>query len=142
VVVDLGVPTDYRSHDPFDDSYRLLPAGPAAIAEEPEAVLETIEKAATTGAGLLARMDSDARGLRSGEPPLVGLDTFTSQFSATAVSLEPLGSGVSQAGDFGYTFGRFRFGGPTGEHGYYARAWRRNAAGDWRVLFDVMRREP
>ena len=150
VLVDLGVPTDYKAHDPFEDNFVLLPAGPAATIVEPggvgagrggAAALEAIEKSARSGAALLDRIDADSRGLRVGLPVLVGTDGFKPQLTATELAMEPLGSGVSRAGDFGYTYGSFRFGGANGEHGHYARAWRRNATGDWRIIFEAMRRE-
>lgn len=141
VVVDLGVPTDYKAHDPFDDDYVLLAPGPAAAKSEPSTALEAIERSINTGAALLQRVDADSRGLRVGLPVLKGAEGFGPQLTSGELALEPQGSGVSKAGDFGYTYGSFRFGGDTGEHGHYARAWRRKAAGDWRIIFEVMRRE-
>lgn len=141
VVVDLGVPTDYKAHDPFDDRYVLLPPGPAATSPERATALETIEQSATSSAAFLEQVDDNSRGLRVGTPLLVGPAGFKAHVPATDVSMEPLGSGMSMSGDFGYTYGRYRHGGPNGEHGHYARAWRRNAAGEWRIIFDVMRRD-
>lgn len=141
VVVDLGLPTDYKAHDPFEDQYVLLPPGPAATAAESSSALEAIERSLTSGAALLQRIDADSRGLRVGLPILKGPEVFRPQLTANVLTLEPQGSGLSKAGDFGYTYGSFRFDGAAGEHGHYARAWRRNAAGEWRVIFEAMRRE-
>jgi ketosteroid isomerase-like protein len=57
---------------------------------------------------------------------------------------EPESAEVSEAGDLGYTIGRWQtVAGETGEAeqvlgtGYYVSIWRRNAEGAWRVALDI-----
>ena len=45
---------------------------------------------------------------------------------------------TSIAGDLGYTYGTYAFGGSQASHGFYVRVWSRGRDGVWRVALDVL----
>jgi len=50
------------------------------------------------------------------------------------------GSNVSSSADLGYCYGSYELregGGAKTEKGYYARVWKRDARGNWRIVFDL-----
>ena len=65
--------------------------------------------------------------------PLFGMPGFST-------SLSPLHAEVAEAGDLGYTYGEYesRFtdaaGKAVGHDGHYAAVWKKNSAGDWRIV--------
>jgi ketosteroid isomerase-like protein len=141
VAVDLGTPVDLTPRDPFDDVFVAAPPtrwrGPAGPAGE----LERLDASMRDAAGFVARLAEWVRGLRFGVAPLVGRAAFEGYHAARPGTLayEPLGSGLSRAGDMGYSYGRYTIGVPAAESGDYARVWVRDAAGAWGIAFDVAR---
>jgi ketosteroid isomerase-like protein len=53
------------------------------------------------------------------------------------LSGEPIKADVSHSGDLGYAYGSYEVGGAKPEKGYYARVWKRDAQGRWRIVMDV-----
>ncbi len=68
-------------------------------------------------------------------------ETMTPLFAnGTRIEWQPIASGMSPAGDLGYTIGTSRFTNAAGEEthaGAYVTIWRRQADGSWKVLFDT-----
>lgn len=93
-----------------------------------------------------ARMASPAvRVHRSGTDPQVGIEQGAEAFSKFRKISQwtPRGSGISKTGDLGYSYGRYV--GDTGRGpvaGYWARVWKRNPAGVWKVVADIANVEP
>ncbi len=84
-------------------------------------------------------LSDDARIHRNQMMPVVGnaeLKTWVGKQSA-AISGEPIKADVASSGDFGYSYGKYELKAEKVEKGYYARVWKRNAKGDWRIVFDV-----
>ena len=51
---------------------------------------------------------------------------------------EPMKAETSEAGDLGYTWGRYSAKGPTATvSSYYVRVWTRKADGSWQLVSDV-----
>lgn len=87
---------------------------------------------------------SDARLHRAGVMPLVepkSILAFLEQQQWTNVSFEPIASGMAQSADLGYSYGKYslqRKETPSVlEKGYYARVWKRDANGNWKIALDV-----
>jgi cephalosporin-C deacetylase-like acetyl esterase/ketosteroid isomerase-like protein len=143
VVLDLGTEVALET-DPFDDVFEAAPS--AAAPERPATSAELLElERSSLGSAetFLAHLDPAVRGLRWLAPPLVGSGAFREWFARqpSALTHEPAGGGIASSQDLGYTYGRYHLGGAAGEHGHYARAWRRDARGAWRIVFDVARPE-
>ncbi|HEV2668300.1 MAG TPA: tetratricopeptide repeat protein, partial [Blastocatellia bacterium] len=49
---------------------------------------------------------------------------------------------VSRSGDLGYAYGRYELGGAEPQKGYFARVWKRDANGQWRIVMDIVRPLP
>ncbi len=56
---------------------------------------------------------------------------------STALDWRPAYGGISRSGDFGFTTGPFQMRGREGIIGHYFTVWRRQAAGDWKWIFDA-----
>jgi ketosteroid isomerase-like protein len=61
---------------------------------------------------------------------------------------QPVKAGVSISGDLGYTYGTYDFKGngadgkEAAENGGYARVWKRQANGKWKVVLDILNPAP
>ncbi len=87
-----------------------------------------------------SRLADDARVHRPGAMPVVGrvalnewANTQTAKYRG-----EPLGADVSRSGDLGYAYGNYEKEGDAPEAGYYARVWKRDPKGDWRIVMDTI----
>lgn len=89
----------------------------------------------------VALLDPFARLHRQARTPLVEPDSIKAYLSSLArQTSEPLFGDISEAGDLGYTYGRYAImlkHANLSEEGYYARVWRRDEASEWRILIDV-----
>jgi ketosteroid isomerase-like protein len=47
-------------------------------------------------------------------------------------------SDIAASGELGYTYGSFETGAPHGQKGYFARVWKRDGSGNWRVVVDIL----
>ncbi len=84
-------------------------------------------------------LSDDARIHRNQMMPIVSnteLKAWVGKQSA-AISGEPIKADVASSGDFGYSYGKYELKAEKMEKGYYARVWKRDAKGDWRIVFDV-----
>lgn len=92
---------------------------------------------------LLAHADESLRFYRQGTFPVVGKASFAKAIKVLGelVTWEPLKTDVAASGDLGYAYGAYAIQ-PKGserpsEKGYYARVWKRERGGVWRVVFNV-----
>lgn len=84
-------------------------------------------------------LSDDARIHRNLMMPATGkseLQAWIGKQSA-ALSGEPIKADVARSGDLGYSYGKYELKTEKFEKGYYARVWKRDAAGNWRIVFDV-----
>jgi ketosteroid isomerase-like protein len=92
---------------------------------------------------LLARADESLRFYRQGTYPVVGKAAFARAIKVLGelVTWEPLKADVSASGDMGYAYGSYAIQAKGAEQpsekGYYARVWKRERGGAWRVVFNV-----
>jgi ketosteroid isomerase-like protein len=147
VVLDLGsdtpgpvVPLD----TPYQTSWR---AGDRMTAGgDPAAALLAAERALLAdmgkgiGAAYLKYLADDARVHRPGVMPVVGRESLADWAARETQVLtgEPLLARAARSGDLGYTYGSYVSGGDEPAAGYYARVWKRDAAGRWRVVMDTV----
>jgi len=98
------------------------------------------------GPAFAAYLIDDALQLPAGSAPERGGANIASGFAAVpdmALDWVPEEGGVSDAGDMGWTWGRYTATNPDpdGEtvtsHGKYLNVWVKDDAGDWRVLVDM-----
>lgn len=151
VVLDVGgdtpsavVPMD----TPVQSSHRpaATPPGNADVAAETAALLaverEFLATAQTESLGRAygSRLGDDARVHRPGAMPVVGQVALNEWANAQAAKYrgEPLGADVSRSGDLGYVYGNYECAGDTPEAGYFARVWKRDSRGDWRIVMDTI----
>ncbi len=92
---------------------------------------------------LLARADETLRLYRQGTFPVVGKDWVAKAIKVQGelITWETLKADVAASGDLGYAYGAYAIQ-PKGserpsEKGYYARVWRRDRNGAWRIVFNV-----
>ena len=92
---------------------------------------------------------NDSRLHRAQLMPLVekiSILNFLDQQQWTKVSFEPIAAGVAQSGDLGYSYGQYSLRKKTAasalEKGYYARIWKRDGKGNWKIAMDVAKPLP
>ncbi|HYJ78280.1 MAG TPA: hypothetical protein VEW03_01655, partial [Longimicrobiaceae bacterium] len=132
---------------------------PQAAADFPAAVLQDLLLNTDRGFGERVRdagvavalttfADDAVRVLRPGALPGVGKAAGGALYSAEArrYSAEPIQAVVSRSGDFGYTYGSYRWADASGngrsESGHYVRIWTRSPGGPFRLLVDVVTPRP
>ena len=93
---------------------------------------------------LLARADDSLRFYRQGTYPLVGKDAFARAVKVLSeyVTWKPLKADVSASGDLAYSYGSYELrtkqaDEKPAEVGHFARVWKRDRSGPWRVVFNV-----
>jgi ketosteroid isomerase-like protein len=93
---------------------------------------------------LLARADDSLRFYRQGTYPLVGKESFAKAVKVLSeyVTWKPSKTDVAASGDLGYAYGRYELktnksDEKPAEQGNYARVWKRERGGPWRVVFNV-----
>jgi ketosteroid isomerase-like protein len=151
VVLDIGndtpsavVPMD----TPVQSSHRpgATPRANVDIAAE-TAGLVAIERAflataqsESLGRAYGSRLSDEARVHRPGAMPVAGRVALNEWANAQSAKFrgEPLGADVSHSGDLGYAYGNYEKVGETPEAGYYARVWKRDSKGDWRIVMDTV----
>jgi hypothetical protein len=74
-----------------------------------------------------------------GSLPAIGPSAVELVAARGAFAWEPVGAGVSEAGDLGYTYGRARGpeADPAADPGGYLRIWRRDGETEWRLALDL-----
>lgn len=117
----------------------------AALRSLADAEAKLAEESASKGMTtvLLARADETLRLYRQNTLPVVGLSAVRSTLKDMTefVKWETLKTDVASSGDLGYAYGTYQVM-PQGsekpsEQGNYARVWRRQGKGPWRVVFNV-----
>jgi ketosteroid isomerase-like protein len=165
---DAAEPGEVAEVAPADDdgaAGELTAADPAAEAiagmQQEAAVLRALEQAQLAGlaAGSLeeatANYAPDAVMYGPGEPPAIGLEAIREVFAAqlmdpnlslafTADRIE-----VAASADLAVTSGRYRAqasdggtGRPATSSGRYLTVWRRDPAGDWKIIVDTLYPDP
>lgn len=84
-------------------------------------------------------LDSAARVYRDKARPALNSQSIHNLMSDIQLfNWKSLGSDVATSGDLGYTFGSFECQkGNDGQRGYYLRVWRRQPAGEWKIVLDM-----
>lgn len=86
-------------------------------------------------------LSDDARIYRQKKAPVFGKAALQSWIEQTDSTLDgkTIKADVSNAADFGYCYGGYELKLSDGkaEKGYYTRVWKRDAKGNWRIVFDV-----
>jgi ketosteroid isomerase-like protein len=152
VALDLGadVPTAVAPLSaPFKTFYRASGKGPIAnvnVREEIAGLLKVereflaAAKASGLGQAYRSRLNDDARIHRPGVMPVVGKDALRDWLDLQTMTLsgEPIKVDVSRSGDLGYAYGSYELGGAQPQKGYFARVWKRDAEGQWRIVIDTV----
>lgn len=145
VMVDIGVDVPLREGPlPRNQFTRVSPgeAGPA----KGGAGADSIRKAeGSLAQGVTAEylkwLTPSARLHRNGPNPLTTAAAIRDYLASHPQSGEwkTLHAETSRADDLGYAYGSYELkkDGVTTEKGYYFRVWKRNAQGEWRLVFDV-----
>ena len=96
-------------------------------------------KAGSVGQAYNGRLSDDARVHRPDVMPVVGKYALRSWLARQTMTLsgEPIKAEVAGSGDLGYAYGSYELSGVKPEKGYYARVWKRDARGRWRIVMDV-----
>lgn len=107
----------------------------------------TLSGASTSGGfrtALLAHADDSLRLYRQGTFPIVGKESVARAVKVLSefITWKPLKADVAASGDMGYAYGTYelRMKQPDekpAELGNYARVWKRDRGGPWRVVFNV-----
>jgi ketosteroid isomerase-like protein len=155
VVLDIGsdtpsavVPLDEPAHSSWQGGRNAAtPADLAAARSELLAVERAfLAEAAAGGIGraYASRLADDARVHRPGNMPVVGrvaLGEWSSRQGAQYRG-EPLFADVARSGDLGYAWGSYERDGVTPDAGYFARVWKRDSGGQWRIVMDTVSQVP
>lgn len=95
------------------------------------------------------RLDTEGTLLREENPPRRGPAAvggyLAAQTSVKTIAFSPEYAALARSGDLGYTYGRYAATDSVGdevEQGYYAHVWRRDAKGEWKLVFDVASAPP
>lgn len=92
------------------------------------------------GAAYRKRLADDAKVLRPGAMPIAGKPALADWVAGQTQGLvgEPLLARVARSGDLGYAYGSYEIRGQEPNAGYYTRVWKRDPAGDWRIVVDTV----
>lgn len=148
VVLDVGgdtpaavVPMD----EPVHTSWRAGAAATDAAGARPGLLAaEQSFLAAASGESLGraygSRLAEEARVHRPGSMPVAGRVALGewANTQAEKVRGEMLFADVAASGDLGYAWGSYVKAGESPDAGYYARVWKKDARGDWRIVMDTV----
>jgi len=85
----------------------------------------------------LALIADDARTFKPGKAP-ADKDALRSYIPANdgSLTLAPIGGDIAKSSDMAYTYGSYELieGGSTKEKGYYVHMWKRDPAGEWKIV--------
>ena len=151
VVLDVGSDTPSAvvpMNEPVHSSHRAKAdppeyvdiAGATANLIAVERAFLAIAASESLGRAYGSRLDEEARVHRPGAMPVVGRVALNEWANAQGAKYrgEPLAADVSKSGDLGYAYGNYEKLGEAPEAGYYARVWRRDDRGDWRIVMDTV----
>jgi ketosteroid isomerase-like protein len=148
VILDVGIPTSEKT--PFAPGF----VRSAAVStwkghqskEQSQATLMAFDKSfgstiAANGASqaFASVMHEAGRLNRRGQQPMTRVEGAAwLAREVSEMTSEPLKAETSEAGDLGYTWGRYSAKGPNGTvSSHYVRVWTRNTAGSWQLVSDV-----
>ncbi len=99
-----------------------------------------------------AYLSKDSRMLSANAQPTIGLDAINKQMSGfpknAKLIWDPIEAVVSESGDLGFTWGRFRSIVPLEDgteqisHGKYVTIWQKQADGEWKAALDIGNTNP
>lgn len=94
------------------------------------------------GKAFSAFSNENVRVHRNGRAPILGANALRAFLAEKpfVMSGDPIKSDVAESDDLGYTYGSYELhyaNSQETEKGYYVRTWKRDARGDWRLVFDV-----
>lgn len=100
-----------------------------------------------------AFLSDDALQLPAGDNPISGRETIYQQMKRSegnyTLSWEPQFGDVSDSGEMGYTWGNYTVsasneenGSVDNSYGKYLNVWKKNDAGEWRVVVDMGNASP
>jgi ketosteroid isomerase-like protein len=154
VVLDLGVgvPAPVAALDaPFQPPPRVSGkrhAKKVNVEKERLGLLELekqylVESAAGLPQAMQKRAADAIRVHRPGQMPVSGKSALQSWLAeqpqaGMTVTGQPLFAEVSRSGDLAYVYGSCELGGTLTRKGHFARVWRRDAQGQWRIAVDVL----
>ena len=94
---------------------------------------------------LLAHADESLRLYRQGTYPVVGRESVAKAIKVLGelITWKPLKVDVAASGDLGYAYGSYEYrtkrtDEKPAEQGHYARVWKRDPGGPWRIVFHVV----
>ncbi len=151
VVLDVGsdTPTAVVPMDaPVQSSYRAA-ASPAArqdVAAATSALLAIEREFLATaesqslGRAYGSRLSEEARVHRPGAMPVTGRVALNEWANTQEGKFrgETLEADVSRSGELGYTYGNYESTSEVPKAGYFARVWKRDPKGDWRIVMDTV----
>jgi ketosteroid isomerase-like protein len=130
-----GTPSKYHARGKADvesDRQNLL---------EAERQFSSISESNSTAEAYARFLDSEARMDRDGTQPYVGSAAIQShvRIKNAQTKWEPMKADVASSGDLGYDYGTYEEG---ANKGYYARVWKRDNKGGWRIVMDTATAAP
>jgi ketosteroid isomerase-like protein len=148
VVLDVGtdtpsavVPLDEPPHSSWRADARAATSAGDARAQLATAEREFLAAAASVGLGraYVKFLADDARVHRPGAMPVTGaaLGAWAAGQPAMDGGVN-LAAAVSDSGDLGYAWGSYDSAGEAPDAGYYARVWKRDGDGGWRIVMDTV----
>lgn len=129
-----AVPSGWKGKPSGDDKASLLAA---------EAAYSTAAKTSGLAKAAERFVESGARVYRNNVSPVIGRKAVLAFFAQkdSKSHWEPIEGFVASSADLGYTYGRYwspaLSESDKEDTGYYVHVWRRNAAGEWKLVFDV-----
>lgn len=148
VILDFGTKTMSEQPEPKAIRHRAAEissgsAKPGASANEIndlERKFAVSAKSNLTGQAFLTLASPNVRLHRDGLDPILGAaesKTYYDRFRE-AVQWMPMGTGISKSGDMGYSYGKYTLiQGDEPVNGYFARVWKRDSAGTWKIVADI-----
>jgi ketosteroid isomerase-like protein len=106
-----------------------------------ERQFSSVSESNSTAEAYARFLDSEARMNRDGTQPYVGSAAIKSHVSIgkTQTKWVPMKADVASSGDLGYAYGTYEEG---SNKGYYARVWKRDNKGDWKIAMDTATAAP
>ena len=156
VLIDYGIGTPTPADSSSTNSFKAATpvrwkTSQQVDGERERAALMNVERklSGDTAAGNVAQNFSrylmdESRMHRDGLMPVLSkraILAFINEQQLKKVTFEPIGAGVADSGDLGYTYGKYELQkkDPSAgiEKGYVVRVWKRNSHGDWKIVADV-----
>jgi ketosteroid isomerase-like protein len=150
----VGAPILHPSSVKSGTQSNYHPRGKIDLESERQSLLDAerqfsiLSESNSTAEGYARFLDSEARMNRDGTQPYVGSAAIKSHVSLvkTQTKWVPMKADVASSGDLGYDYGSYESHEPgattSSEHGYFARVWKRDNKGDWKIAMDTATAAP